>query len=152
MLGWQLIAGQYPSGSDDELPCLNVVDPELARDQSPDHRRHSTNKLVPDLVALADHDLLVVEMKPLYDLGDELKLLDLVGQRRPDFDRALDSLSQSRRLRIPRAATCRVIPCLGFTAAAPFRRDDRFCYLTVDASGAVSLDGAGLVPSGEVPG
>ncbi len=49
--GWQLIAGQYPNGSDNELPPLNVLDPNLARDNSPDPRRHSKNKYVPDLVA-----------------------------------------------------------------------------------------------------
>ena len=33
--GWRLIAGQYPGGSDDELPALNIVDPTVARDNSP---------------------------------------------------------------------------------------------------------------------
>lgn len=149
-LGWTLLAGQYPSGSDDELPCLNIVDPALARDRSPDHRRHSSNKLVPDLLALLDAVLLVIEMKPIYDLQDELKLLDIVGPRRPDFDRALDRLVLARGLLLPRAGSFRLQPCLGFTAGFLFPRRPDFCYLTVDQSGAMTIDGAGPAPTGQV--
>jgi len=39
--GWSLIAGELPGGSDHDLYPLNVVDPALARDRSPDPRRHS---------------------------------------------------------------------------------------------------------------
>lgn len=49
---WLLIAGDYPGGSDHELFPLNVVDPAVARDHSPDPSRHSLGKIVPDLVAL----------------------------------------------------------------------------------------------------
>ena len=59
--GWKLIAGEYPNGSDDELHSLKVVDPFFARDESPDHRRHSINKLVPDLVAYKDSSFLIIE-------------------------------------------------------------------------------------------
>lgn len=150
-LGWELVAGQYPSGSDDDLPCLNVVDPSLARDQSPDHRRHSANKLVPDLVARRGDELLVVEMKPLYDPADEAKLLYLAGPRRPDFDGALDRLIAHRRWEAPRTSACRLHLCLGFTAGFAHPRNAQLCYLTVDADGGVDLDGAGHIPSEQVP-
>src|SRR5687768_6366922 len=83
--GWELLGGQYPNGSDDELPAFSVMDPLLARDRSPDHRRHSLNKVVPDLVARNGGLVLVVEAKPTYDREDELKLIALRDLRGYDF-------------------------------------------------------------------
>jgi hypothetical protein len=94
--GWLLIAGQFPGGSDDELPPLNVVDPELARDQSPDPRRHSLGKLVPDLVALSFPTLLIVEAKVAYSLEDQEKLARMLGPRRGDLLQALRILGQTK--------------------------------------------------------
>jgi hypothetical protein len=72
--GWKLIAGQYPGGSDDELHTVNIYDPLLAKDQSPDHRRHSFGKLVPDLIAYKNQTILIVEAKPEYSPSDKEKL------------------------------------------------------------------------------
>ena len=57
------------------------MDPYFARDQSPDHRRHSLNKLVPDLIAYRDNEFLIIEMKPRYSKADEDKLLELLSGR-----------------------------------------------------------------------
>ena len=46
--GWLLIAGEYPNGSDDELSVLSISDPVVARDNSPDPRRHSSGEIIPD--------------------------------------------------------------------------------------------------------
>ena len=73
--GWSLLAGQYPGGSDDELHVFNVFDPLLAKDESPDHRRHSFGKLVPDLIAFKDDTLLIIEAKPEYSASDKDCLL-----------------------------------------------------------------------------
>jgi hypothetical protein len=89
---WRLLAGQYPRGSDDDLPRLNVIDPQLARDSSPDPRRHSLNKYVPDLVALKVPYVLVIEMKSEYSLADVAKLEALLGARRSDYVKALAEL------------------------------------------------------------
>lgn len=83
--GWTLIAGQYPGGSDDELHILNIFDPLLAKDQSPDSRRHSFGKLVPDLIAFKDGHLLIIEAKPEYSTSDKEKLNYLLSDRRKDF-------------------------------------------------------------------
>lgn len=83
--GWALIAGQYPGGSDDELHVFNIFDPALAKDSSPDHRRHSYGKLVPDLIAYKDNKILVIEAKPEYSLSDKEKLEYLLGEKREDF-------------------------------------------------------------------
>ena len=61
--GWTLVAGEFPGGSDHELYPLNVVDPVVARDASPDPRRHSLGELIPDLVALRGANLFVGEAK-----------------------------------------------------------------------------------------
>lgn len=134
---WQLIAGQYPNGSDDELPPLNVVDPALARDNSPDHRRHSLHKLVPDLVAIKQNKMLIIEFKPTYYHQDEIKLKELLGIRRNDLLSALQQL-------IKRGVTFEfpledytMIPCLGFSGLSKFTKDTEFCYFLVDAAGEV---------------
>ena len=80
--GWQLIAGEYPGGSDDELYVLSVMDPELARDNSPDPRRHSEGEIIPDLFAYKEGTMLVIEAKPKYSVSDKEKLRDLIENKR----------------------------------------------------------------------
>jgi hypothetical protein len=118
--GWQLIAGQFPGGSDDELPPINVVDPAVARDQSPDPRRHSQGKLVPDLVALADSTLLVVEAKVGYSEEDRQKLVRLLGPRRADFLQALKALGSARGIAaLDEPERLELVPALAQTAERP---------------------------------
>lgn len=130
--GWHLLAGQYPNGSDDEIPCLNVMDPGLACDNSPDSRRHSKNKLVPDLLAYRDGILLIIEMKPRYDAKDEKKLEYLLHERRADFLSSLRRLAETKGY----VFSCPVedlvtIPCLGMSTGVlcPHRSD--YAYFTV---------------------
>lgn len=82
--GWLLIAGEYPNGSDDELNVLSISDPTVARDHSPDPRRHSRGEIVPDLVAYKNGTILIVEAKPKYSLDDKYKLIDLLSTKRID--------------------------------------------------------------------
>lgn len=143
--GWTLIAGQYPNGSDDELPCLNVIDPVLARDNSPDHRRHSMNKLVPDLVAAKAQNILVVEMKPAYDSGDEDKLMNLLTERRAHFVFCLSTLLQKRGLKLEGDIyAMRIIPCLGFSRPKRYPRKAGFTYFYVNDDRVV-FDGNGIL-------
>ena len=95
--GWQLIAGEYPGGSDHELYPLNVVDPSLARDDSPDPRRHSLGELIPDVVALRDRELLIGEAKLSYDERDQRKLDLLLRARRDHLLDALRAFSIERQ-------------------------------------------------------
>lgn len=76
--GWILVAGEYPGGSDDELFVLSIMDPTVAKDNSPDPRRHSEGEIIPDLFAYKDGMMLVIEAKPKYDIGDREKLKDLL--------------------------------------------------------------------------
>ena len=87
--GWLLIAGEYPNGSDDELSVLSISDPSVACDNSPDPRRHSTGENVPDLVAFKSNNILVIEAKPKYSIGDKEKLRDLFSNKK---DRLIESL------------------------------------------------------------
>lgn len=132
-MGWSLIAGQYPNGSDDELPPLNIMDPTLARDDSPDHRRHSKNKFVPDLVALKDRILLIIEMKPRYSQSDADKLTSLFNNRREDLITALEVLKVSRGLDIlDSVEELTFVPALGFSYRKNFvEKDTQFCYFLV---------------------
>jgi hypothetical protein len=96
--GWLLVAGEYPGGSDHDLYPLNVVDPAIARDESPDPRRHSLGELIPDLVALRGRDLFIGEAKVRYDEGDREKLTLLITKRREHLMAALYSFSKERRV------------------------------------------------------
>src|SRR5437867_190192 len=97
--GWRLVAGEYPGGSDHELYPLNVVDTAVARDGSPDPRRHSLGELIPDLVALSGDDLLIAEAKPAYNEPDREKLTTLLGERRGDLLVALGKFAVERKVR-----------------------------------------------------
>ena len=144
--GWQLIAGQFPDGSD-ELPVLNIMDPTLACDNSPDHRRHSMNKFVPDLVAYRGQVVLVVEMKPSYSSKDERKLEELLTVRRHDLLTALKSLVSRHRIEIPIPVDdITFIPCLGFHESARYIRNPFFCYFKVKNLTSVIFEGNTTMP------
>ena len=146
--GWQLVAGQYPNGSDDELPPLNIVDPVLACDSSPDHRRHSKNKLVPDLVAYKQNIMLIIEAKPSYSLEDEKKLESLLADRRNDLLSALQDLVTTRGVVLPVPIQQLVfVPCLGFGASTRYQRKTNFCYFKVSGLSSVTFEGNAVVPT-----
>ena len=94
--GWLLVAGEYPGGSDHELYQLNVVDRVVARDNSPDPRRHSSGELTPDLVALRNRTLFIGEAKPRYDDLDRDKLVRLLTERQSDLIAALETFALER--------------------------------------------------------
>jgi hypothetical protein len=94
--GWTLVAGEFPGGSDHELYPLNVVDPALARDDSPDPRRHSLGELIPDLVAIQGTDLLIGEAKIRYNERDREKLAMLLSDRKADLLAALRTFAGER--------------------------------------------------------
>lgn len=77
--GWLLIAGEYPNGSDDELNVLSISDPAIARDNSPDPRRHSVGEIIPDLIAFKNGIILIIEAKPNYSVEDREKLRNLTN-------------------------------------------------------------------------
>ncbi len=136
--GWTLLAGEYPNGSDDELAPLSAMDPALARDRSPDHRRHSTNELVPDLVAIRDVTLLVVEAKPSFDLGDQAKLVTLRDVRRIDFDTALRPFLRRAGMNSD-PSRYRFLPCLAMSEGSAFPPHPDFAYLFVSGSGLTQV-------------
>ncbi len=131
--GWKLIAGEYPGGSDHELYPLNVVDPSIARDQSPDPRRHSFGELIPDLVAVRDSHILIAEAKVGYSASDQNKLEMLLSARRHHFLAALHKFALERKFQdlLP-VEQFRLHPVLVFSATAPAPKPiDSFSYLRV---------------------
>lgn len=118
--GWLLVAGEFPGGSDHELYPLNVVDPTVAKDRSPDPRRHSLGELIPDLVALRGRELFIGEAKLRYDAGDREKLRALVSERREHLLMALRTFSKERRVaEILPVETLILRPTLVFLADSP---------------------------------
>jgi len=127
--GWKLIAGQYPGGSDDECSALNIVDPALAKDKSPDPRRHSDNKLVPDIVALSGRNLLLIEMKPNYSKADQEKLEYLVGERSFDLVLALKKFALDKGCKDLEPIETLVFNIgLGFSKKSTYQRDRHITY------------------------
>jgi hypothetical protein len=129
--GWSLLAGQYPGGSDDELHVFNVFDPLLARDESPDHRRHSFGKLVPDLIAHKGKALLVIEAKPEYSPSDKDKLNYLLSERKADLVNGLEKFIKERGFThmLP-LSEISIIPVLAFLSEYKSPKDN-YGYLKV---------------------
>lgn len=142
--GWLLVAGEYPGGSDHELYPLNVVDPTIARDRSPDPRRHSLGELIPDLVALRGRDLFIGEAKVRYDESDREKLNALVTERRGHLLSALRTFSKERCLpQLLPVETLLLRPTLVFRAGnpAPVPAAD-FTYLRIVSQTEAYFEGA----------
>jgi Holliday junction resolvase len=141
--GWTLIAGQFPGGSDDELHTFNIVDSLLARDQSPDHRRHSSGKLVPDLIAYKAAKLLIIEAKPEYSILDKEKLAYLLSDRRSDFLSGLKKFTLERDLlQILPIETLDIIPVLAFLKErSPAKPDTEIAQLIVEDLNTVETYG-----------
>lgn len=141
--GWLLVAGEYPGGSDHELYPLNVVDPAVARDASPDPRRHSLGELIPDLVALRNRDLFIGEAKVRYDDGDRVKLDRLLSERRDHLLASLRTFAKERRVPALYPVEDLVLhPVLVFRAgvAAP-PPGDGFSHLRIVSSSEAFFEG-----------
>lgn len=95
--GWLLIAGEYPNGSDDELNVLSISDPTVARDNSPDPRRHSSGEIIPDLIAHKNDVILIIEAKPNYSYDDKAKLNNLLENERSRLISSLQKFSVGKR-------------------------------------------------------
>jgi hypothetical protein len=144
---WQLIAGQYPNGSDNELGALCIVDPSVACDNSPDPRRHSQDKIVPDLVGGKANFILLIEMKPSYSAADEQKLVGLLTTRRDDLVIALSGYATARMIVIPKVTDIVFVPCLGFAARSKYPANPLFCYFAVHDLDNVTFTGNQVLPS-----
>lgn len=134
--GWSLLAGQFPGGSDDELRRFYVRDPRVARDRSPDPRRHSLDTFAPDLLASRGMVLLIVEMKPRYSVFDAEKLRHLIDNRYKNLTEALVN-----QLGIELTQAWRAIPALGFAKESRFKMDPNFTYFLVGPQGEVQQVG-----------
>jgi len=138
--GWTLIAGEYPNGSDDELNSLRIMDSKFAKDDSPDHRRHSINKLIPDLVTYKDSEFLIIEMKPKYDKGDEDKLKELLFDRKTDLKEYLSMFIgryfPNKNIQVD---NCILTPCLGF-ANGEYPKTLGFTYILVNSMESITID------------
>lgn len=141
--GWQLIAGEFPGGTDDELNVLSISDPVVARDNSPTPRQHSTGEIIPDLFAYKDGIILVVEAKPKYSAADREKLIDLFNAKRERMIAALIKFSANK----PEFShidykNARYVPTLAFnhSVSTEKKADPGFAHIYVE-----SLDKAAMI-------
>jgi hypothetical protein len=142
--GFTLVAGEYPGGSDHELYPLNVTDPTVARDNSPDPRRHSAGELIPDIVALKDRFLVIGEAKVHFNEPDRSKLAHLIEERHDHFRQALERFAVERkRLELLPFASLKLFPTLIFTdqRAAP-NPSEGFSHLVIGPDGSPKFVGA----------
>ncbi|MGH6889692.1 MAG: hypothetical protein ACREHF_10935 [Rhizomicrobium sp.] len=141
---WTLIAGEYPGGSDHDLHPLNIVDPTVACDRSPDPRRHSLGELIPDLVALKGTKLIIAEAKVGYDDGDRLKLISLLGEHIDRFWTALEKFADERDFpQLKPVRKLRLYPTLVFRSGVPAPiPSDRFSYIRIIEMHEAVFEGA----------
>ena len=127
--GWTLLAGEYPIGSDDELYPLFIKDSTKPLSNNTDHRKHSDNKIVPDLVVCKGNTVLVIEIKPKFNKGDESKLCDLFALRYDELINAIaahiDRYFKDLKINLLDA---KILPCLGFVEAS-FKKKEAFAYI-----------------------
>ena len=132
--GWVLVAGEYPGGSDDELYVLSIMDPNLAKDNSPDPRRHSEGEIIPDLFAYKDGIMLVIEAKPKYSISDKEKLQYLFNTK---MDLMINSLNKfCKEHGILRGVDCsriQYVPTLAFgnETYANYDEEEGFAHIYV---------------------
>jgi hypothetical protein len=143
---WTLVAGQRPGGTDDALHVLYIVDPTVACDFSPDPRRHSRGKFVPDIVALKSDTLLMVEAKSSYSQMDFDKLNRLLGERRDDLHVALRTFAHERGFpSLLHPEKLKIQPALAFSVSSAHPTPaSPWAMLLVDSTGHV-------VPEGRLP-
>jgi hypothetical protein len=141
--GFTLIAGEFPGGSDHELYPLNVVDPKVARDFSPDPRRHSTGELIPDIVALKGRKLVLGEAKVHYNEPDRMKLEQLIGFRRDDLCVAIEKFAIERKFpELLPVSSLEFLPSLIFTdQKRPPSVPSGFSYIILSANGNAVFSG-----------
>lgn len=142
--GFKLIAGEFPGGSDHELYPLNVTDPIVARDRSPDPRRHSTGELIPDIVALKQRWLVLGEAKVHYNDLDRIKLAHLINEREGDLHIALEKFSAERNCPdLMPVSTLSLLPVLIFTTLKyPPALPKGFSYMRLASNSEVIYEGA----------
>lgn len=132
--GWQLVAGEYPGGSDDELYVLSIMDPEVARDNSPDPRRHSEGEIIPDLFAYKDGIMLIIEAKPKYSSSDKEKLRDLLENKKELLIQSMKKFCYEHSLlNGVRLEELQYIPVLAFgnTKFSEYPEEEGFAHLYV---------------------
>ncbi|WP_226655858.1 hypothetical protein [Pseudalkalibacillus hwajinpoensis] len=152
--GWQLISGQFPGGSDDELYELSIVDPTVAKDNSPDPRRHSKDEIVPDLIAYKNNMILIVEAKPYYSIEDRDKLIYLLNERNKDLHQALSKFIRERKITgLPSLKEVTFAPVLAFSAKAKkakkFNFDNGFFHIRVKNLTEAKMEGP-FIKEGEL--
>lgn len=87
--GWEVIAGQPPSGSD-HLPVIEIKDHLVTE-------KGSLGAFKPDLVAWKANVLLIIELKPLFEYSDVKKLNATLES--PERQKALWEEISTRNLR-----------------------------------------------------
>lgn len=131
---WDLLGGELPGGSSDTLKRIYIKDPLVARDNSPDPRRHSKGAEKVDLICLKKRALLLVEAKPGYSMADQKKLLRIISERRQHLFEALGD-----RCGIVEGDIDRIVPALGFSAPSSRIPHPSFVHFLVGEDGSVVL-------------
>ena len=131
---WMLLGGEPPGGSSDTLKRIYIRDPVVARDKSPDPRRHSKGAEKIDMIAQKGRELLLIEAKPTYSLSDQQKLLRIKYERNDDLFRAL-----RERCNIGKNDIDKIQLALAFSGPSVRPPHQEFVHFIVSPDGSLEL-------------
>ncbi len=84
-------------------------------------------------------EILLVELKPTFDVRDEKKLVDMMTTRRSDLDLALREFMSRGKIDFELDDTYQLVPALGFAASCNFEPLPGWIYFLIDDESHVSV-------------
>ena len=125
---WRVIGGEPPDGTSDDVPRIVIRDSQ----RSEKSKNKNTQKI--DLMAIKLGQLLLIELKPLFDITDKKKLDNLVDNKITDIFNAIEE-----RTEIKRKDVSKCIKSLGFSNSSEFPDLQDFVLFLVNANGEVHI-------------
>ena len=125
---WNLIGGEPPDGTSDDVQRIVIRD-----SKSLDNSKNKNTQKI-DLMAIKSGILLLIELKPSFDMKDKEKLDNLVSNKIFDVFNAIEERTEIRRENI-----IECVKCLGFANFSEYPKLNDFSVFLVDPKGVVEL-------------
>jgi len=126
--GWRVIGGEPPDGTSDEVQRIVI--------RNSNKPKNLVNKYTQkvDLMAIKSQTLLLIELKPSFDISDKKKLDFLNENQKDDISNAIEERTEIKRENITHR-----IKCLGFSNISSYPELDDFIVFLIDKKGSVEI-------------